>query len=168
MLNHQEFPITVFIALGSNLKNPIAQVNQALIALNEIADTQLVNRSPWYQSRAVGPGQQEDYINGVAQLSTLLTPLALLEELQKIEIQQGRERVVHWGARTLDLDILLYGDLTMDHPRLQIPHPCMDQRNFVVKPLLDIAPHLQLPNGQYLENINLALGMEGLHQLPNQ
>lgn len=138
-----------YIALGSNLNHPLAQVQQAAKALQTLG--KVVAQSPWYQSQAIGPGEQDDYINGVVALETKLEPLALLQALQAIEQQQGRVRTIRWGERTLDLDILLYHNLEHRCDKLTIPHPRLHQRAFVLYPLLDIAPELKLPNGRLLK-----------------
>lgn len=134
-----------YIGIGSNLNHPLQQVAVALQALAKTPGVKLLRRSPWYVSKAVGPGEQPDYINGVIELETTLEPLALLRRLQQIETEQGRERSVRWGARTLDLDILLYGDQCIDTPELQIPHPRMGERHFVLAPLARLNPQRQLP-----------------------
>lgn len=143
----------VYIALGSNLDNPKVQVEQGLQALTQLPATRLRARSGWYQSKALGPGQQPDYVNGVVLLETGLEPESLIVQLQKIEASRGRERRVRWAARTLDLDILLYGDRVISSDRLQIPHPRMSERNFVLYPLADISPDLVLPNGTPLASL---------------
>src|SRR5690606_16070802 len=97
-----------YIALGSNLSNPRQQVEQALGALGQLPNSRVVAQSAWYESRAIGPGEQPDYINGVALIETSLEPHDLLNRLQAIEATQGRIREQRWAARTLDLDILLY------------------------------------------------------------
>lgn len=140
-----------FIALGSNQKEPASQLRSAIAALRQLPDSRLVRISPCYRSAAVGPGDQPDYLNAVLQLETGLSPEALLEALQAIEDTHGRIRTVRWGPRTLDLDILLYGDLTVSTDRLLIPHPRLAERNFVLYPLLDIAGrNLMLPDGREL------------------
>jgi 2-amino-4-hydroxy-6-hydroxymethyldihydropteridine diphosphokinase len=137
-----------FIALGSNLQDPLGQLQQATITIGALDNSEIKACSGVYRSAAVGPGDQPDYLNAVLELETALTPLALLDALQAIENQQGRERSVRWGARTLDLDIILYGQQSLDTPRLTIPHPRMTQRNFVLYPLADICPpNLMLPGG---------------------
>lgn len=158
--------VTAFVALGSNLEQPLRQVNQAVAALDALPFCHLLAVSNWYESQAVGPGDQAPYINGVAKLSTELTPLQLLDELQAIEQAQGRQRLIHWGPRTLDLDLLLYGDLILSSPRLTLPHPFMTQRNFVTVPLCDLAPQLILPSGEELADICHLLGTAGLNRLP--
>lgn len=154
-----------YIGLGSNLDNPRQQVEQALQELAQIPETSLVSASPWYQSRAVGPGEQQDYINGVAQLATGLAPHDLLDQLQAIENAHERVREIRWGPRTLDLDLLLYGSEIIDTERLQVPHPYLTQRNFVLYPLTDIAPQLILPCGDTLESLMAHCSSYGLHQL---
>lgn len=140
-----------YIGLGSNLENPRAQVEQALVELATTPQSQLLAKSPLYRSAPVGPGDQPDYINAVALLETSLSPLALLDTLQAIEQSHQRVRIEHWGPRTLDLDILLLDQQTIDSERLKVPHPYLTQRNFVLYPLADIAPELQLPDGTNLQ-----------------
>jgi 2-amino-4-hydroxy-6-hydroxymethyldihydropteridine diphosphokinase len=144
---------TVFIGLGSNLGQPAEQIKSALIALSELPYSQSMQCAPWYSSKAIGPGVQADYINTVASLETSLAPEALLDQLQTIENQHGRQRDIRWGARTLDLDILLYGDETINNNRLEIPHPEMAQRGFVLQPLFDLAPNLTLPDNSKLNEL---------------
>lgn len=143
-----------FIGLGSNLADPLAHLRAATVALDALAQSRLVRISPVYRSTAVGPGEQPDYLNAVALLETSLAPLTLLDALQAIEQQRGRKRNVRWGARTLDLDLLLYGSLVMETTRLTLPHPRMMERNFVLVPLADIAPrNFMLPDGHDLDTL---------------
>jgi 2-amino-4-hydroxy-6-hydroxymethyldihydropteridine diphosphokinase len=142
-----------FVGLGSNLENPVAQLAGAIAELAALPDTQLVAQSPFYRSKPVGPQDQPDFINGCVWLQTSLDPLALLDQLQAIEQAHGRERLQHWGPRTLDLDMLLFGDRTIDHPRLQVPHPELPNRDFVLRPLLDLEPQLTLPDGRRLTEL---------------
>ena len=141
-----------YIGLGSNLENPRAQVEQALVELAAIPESKLLTSSSLYRSTPVGPGDQPDYINAAALLETALTPLALLDALQAIEQSHQRVRIEHWGPRTLDLDILLLDQLVIDSERLKVPHPYLTQRNFVLYPLTDIAPELHLPDGTSLQH----------------
>ncbi len=141
-----------FIALGSNLDQPAQQLQQALAALAALPASTLRGCSPFYRSRAVGPGDQPDYLNAACELTTTLEPLALLDALQAIEQAQGRKREQHWGPRTLDLDLLLYGDATLDLPRLQVPHPRMFERDWVLRPLADLDPTLRFPDGTTLRS----------------
>ncbi len=137
-----------FIGLGSNLNEPISQVLTALDELASHPDISLIARSPLYRSAPVGPAGQPDYINAAAKIETLLTPLDLLEELQAIEQKHQRIREQHWGPRTLDLDLLLYGNITLDTEKLTIPHPYLTERNFVLRPLADLDEELSLPDGR--------------------
>ena len=142
-----------FIGLGSNLENPVAQLAGAIAELAALPDTQLVAQSPFYRSKPVGPQDQPDFINGCVWLQTSLDPLDLLDQLQAIEQAHGRERLQHWGPRTLDLDMLLFGDRVIDHPRLQVPHKELPNRDFVLRPLLDLEPQLTLPDGRRLTEL---------------
>ncbi|ARN76301.1 2-amino-4-hydroxy-6-hydroxymethyldihydropteridine diphosphokinase [Oceanicoccus sagamiensis] len=150
-----------YIALGSNLEEPLSQVGRAVEALRALPESAVTAVSPWYQSVAVGP-EQPDYINGVVELHTAAEPLTLLTLLQSIENAHERKRVQRWGPRTLDLDILLYADRLIDQPTLTVPHPRMLERNFVLRPLYDIAPALVLANGVPLKEQVAELGMQGL------
>jgi 2-amino-4-hydroxy-6-hydroxymethyldihydropteridine diphosphokinase len=137
--------VDAFIGLGSNLDEPQRQVLSALRELGELPDSRLIRRSPLYRSAPLGPPGQADYINAVAMLETALGAVALLNELQAIEQRHGRVRGTRWGPRTLDLDLLLYGDQRIDSERLQVPHPRICERAFVLVPLHDVAPDLILP-----------------------
>lgn len=154
-----------YIGLGSNLENPRAQVEQAFFELSALASSNLLKRSPLYGSTAVGPGEQPDYVNAVALLETDLHPLELLDALQAIEQAHRRVRIEHWGPRTLDLDILLLDDLCIDSERLKVPHPYLTQRNFVLYPLADITPDLNLPNGESLQELISSCPQDGLARL---
>jgi len=153
---------TAYIGIGSNLDQPLQQVQDAITALSQLPQSRLVAHSPWYGSTAIGPGQQADYVNGVAELDTRLSAHDLLDALQAIEQSQGRLRHERWGARTLDLDILLYGQQPMADTRLVVPHPRMLERPFVLQPLLALAPALVLPDGSCLRDRAAAAGTEGL------
>ncbi len=156
----------VYIGLGSNLEDPLAQVMRAFGELAEIPETQLLARSSIYSSLPVGP-EQPDYINAVALLDTQLAPLALLDALQAIEQAHQRVRIQHWGPRTLDLDLLLYGDDVIDLERLKVPHPYLTQRSFVLYPLADITPDLHLPDGTPLADLLSRCSADGLVRLPS-
>lgn len=142
-----------YIALGSNLHTPREQLKRALNALAQLPQTQLMAVSSFYRSKPLGPQDQPDYLNAAVEISTALSPLALLDELQRIENEQGRIRLRRWGERTLDLDILLYGDEIIQTERLTVPHYDMHNREFVIIPLAEIAPNLILPNGQKLAEL---------------
>ncbi len=137
--------IIAYIGLGSNLDNPVQQINRALLALQAIPDTIVHRSSSLYQTTPVGFLAQPDFINAVAELHTTLSYRALFSQLQAIEKNQGRVRDGRKNhPRTLDLDFLLYGDLEINEPDLIIPHPRMMQRDFVLKPLLEIAPEVKI------------------------
>lgn len=136
---------TAYIGLGSNLEDPIQQLRTALVELNELAATRLISASSLYSSKPVGPQDQPDFVNAVAQLETALEPLELLDQLQALEQAHRRVRERHWGPRTLDLDLLLFDDTIITHPRLTVPHAHMHERGFVLLPLAEISPKLILP-----------------------
>ncbi|QUM77699.1 2-amino-4-hydroxy-6-hydroxymethyldihydropteridine diphosphokinase [Moritella sp. 24] len=142
-----------YIAIGSNLADPVSQAKEAITALQTLTASRFIAVSSLYASKPMGPQEQPDYINAVACVDTRLTPIQLLDALQHIENEQGRVRKEHWGARTLDLDILLCGDEVMSTPRLTVPHYGMKVREFVLYPLAEIAPQLQLPCGQILSEL---------------
>ncbi len=162
-----EKAVTVYIGLGSNLQQPSEQVNQALQQLAKIPRTRLITASPLYRSVPLGPADQPDYINAVAALATRLSPLALLDALQAIERQQGRVREgERWGPRTLDLDLLLYGDQQIHNDRLTVPHPGLGERNFVLYPLYDVAGEdLLIPGLDTLGHLLHACPKQGLELL---
>lgn len=145
--------VLAYIGIGSNLDDPEAQVRRAVDALADTTGIERVRHSPWYRTEPLGQPGQGDYINGVAELETRLEPEALLHALQAIEQRQSRVRLERWGPRTLDLDILLYGDRHIDTPTLTIPHREMAQRSFVLRPLADLAPDLVLPDGRSLRHL---------------
>lgn len=153
---------TSYIGLGSNLEKPEIQIQSALEALANLPQTCNLRCSHWYSSKAIGPGEQPDYINAVASIDTRLSPMALLKQLQSIENDHGRQRNIHWGARTLDLDLLLYDNQCIDSAELQVPHPEINNRNFVLYPLNDLSPSLVFPNGQPLSAIISNLSLDGL------
>lgn len=154
-----------YIGLGSNLEDPLAQVHQAFSELADLPDSTLVSRSPLYTSAPIGPGEQPDYVNAVALVETQLTPIVLLDELQAIEQKHRRVRLERWGPRTLDLDILLLDNLSIDSERLKVPHPYLTQRNFVLYPLADISPQLTLPDGRSVQELIALCPPNGLTQL---
>lgn len=136
---------TAYIALGSNMGDKQAYLKQAVASLNEISGCKVEKVSSFIVTAPYGVTDQEDFLNGCLKLHTLLTPRELLNELNRIEKEAGRERVIHWGPRTLDMDIIFYDDLIMEEDDLCIPHVEMHKRDFVLKPLYEIAPYLRHP-----------------------
>ena len=159
--------VKAYIGIGSNLQQPIEQVRQALRNLADVPDSRLVSHSPLYRSTPLGPADQPDYINAVAVLATTLAPLDLLDALQALEQRQGRVRgKERWGARTLDLDILLYGEQQIVNDRLTVPHPGLGERNFVLYPLYDVAgDDLYIPGLGLLGQLIHACPRQGLELL---
>lgn len=144
----------VYIGIGSNLDSPRHQVEVAIDELHQLPASDWVMCSPIYRSHPVGPQDQPDYVNAVAAIDTDTEAEVLLDMLQSIEQQHGRRRDGRrWGARTLDLDILLYGDECISTDRLQVPHPEMHRRSFVLKPLHDIEPSLMIPGLGSLDSL---------------
>lgn len=151
-----------YIGLGANLGDAPRTVRSAIAALDRLADVSVVATSRLYRSKPVGPPGQPDYMNAVVSLDTALAPLDLLASLQAVERDFGRERGVRWGARTLDLDILLIGDAVIATERLTVPHPHLAKRAFVLWPLLDIAPDVRLPDGRAARALAEAVGHDGI------
>ena len=144
-MNHAAL-ITAYIGLGSNLAEPLTQLKTACAAIANLAQVKELACSSFYQSAPVGPQDQPDFVNAVMAISTDLAALDLLACLQKIEQEQGRVRTgIRWGARTLDLDLLLYGEQQINLPTLTVPHPEISNRAFVLYPLHEIAPALFIP-----------------------
>lgn len=155
----------IYIGMGSNLAAPTHQLRSAADALAQLPETEWVGVSSFYQSDSLLPGQPR-YTNAVAALDSRLPPLALLDALQAIENSQGRKRNERWGPRTLDLDILLFGDRLIDEPRLKVPHYHMHARAFVLYPLAELAPeNLQLADGRTLRELLAACPFVGLERL---
>jgi len=154
-----------WIALGSNLQDPLAQVETALSELQGLPRTRLLSHSSLYRSVPLGPADQADYINAVAHLETSLDPLALLDQLQRLERAHGRERGERWGPRTLDLDLLLFADRIIESERLRVPHPQMHRRAFVLLPLAEISPDIAIPGKGGLDKLLSALDRSGVQRL---
>ena len=158
--------IPAWVGLGSNLDGPEARVLHAVDALDEIAGCRVVAVSPLFRTAPIGEPDQPDYVNAVAGISTCLAPVTLLTQLQNIEAAHGRDRGgPKWGPRTLDLDLLLYGDLEVETEGLTVPHPALKERNFVVYPLAMIAPDLVLPDGTPVAELARRLGTEGMEEI---
>ncbi|MFJ2460474.1 2-amino-4-hydroxy-6-hydroxymethyldihydropteridine diphosphokinase [Pseudomonas neuropathica] len=157
----------IYIGMGSNLADPAEQLRSAVEALGQLPQTTLAGVSAFYQSDSLLPGQPR-YTNAVAALDSDLAPLDLLDALQAIENDQGRERLERWGPRTLDLDILLFGDRLIDEPRLKVPHYQIQERAFVLYPLAELAPQdMRLADGRTLSELLAACPFVGLERLPH-
>jgi 2-amino-4-hydroxy-6-hydroxymethyldihydropteridine diphosphokinase len=148
-----------YIAIGSNLASPLEQVNAAVQALGEIPQSKIVAVSSFYRTPPLGPQDQPDYLNAAVALETSLDAETLLDNTQRIELQQGRVRKAErWGPRTLDLDIMLFGHETINTERLTVPHYDMKNRGFMLWPLFEVAPDLIFPDGiplrTILDNLN--------------
>ncbi|MDD1782305.1 2-amino-4-hydroxy-6-hydroxymethyldihydropteridine diphosphokinase [Enterovibrio sp. ZSDZ35] len=158
--------IRAYIAIGSNLGNPVEKATHAIDALKRLPASTFVSCSSLYSSKPMGPSDQPDYVNAVAAIDTELDPLDLLDQTQRIELEFGRERKdERWGPRTLDLDILLYGDLQLESERLTVPHYGMKVREFVLYPLAEIAPDLHLPDGSTVAELVTVTDKNGLTAL---
>ncbi len=156
----------VYIGLGANLAQPVQQLERAVLALQGIKDTKLVQVSSFYGSKPMGPQDQPDYVNAVAALTTRLSAEELLTELQQIELEQGRQRKdERWGPRTLDLDILLFGHHIIQTERLTVPHYGMKVREFVLYPLAELDSDLRLPDGSELSELLKMVPLNGLTRL---
>ena len=156
-----------YIALGSNLGEPAEQLCRAVTALENLPGCKVERVSSVYRSAAVGPGDQPDYLNAVARMHTRMTAHELLDALQRIEQEQGRIRDTRWGPRTLDLDILLYGDEVISSNRLSVPHPQRPQRHFVLYPLWERSgEQLVVPDGTELGALLKQCARNGLVKTP--
>lgn len=142
-----------YIGLGSNLADPIKQIEKAIFAIKNLCKVHALQSSSLFSSSPMGPKDQPDYVNAVIKIDTSYSPLELLDHLQFIENQHGRDRAKHWGARTLDLDILLFGDLEYTDERLTIPHYGIKQRDFVLVPLAELSANLILPSGESIQQL---------------
>lgn len=157
----------VYLGLGANLNTPKKQLDNAIVALKALPNCEFVAVSHYYASKPMGPKDQPDYVNAVACIKTSLAPEALLDLTQAIELEHGRIRKSQrWGARTLDIDILLFGEQIINTERLIVPHYGLHEREFVVYPLQEIAPALILPSGIAINHIARNLPLNHLKQLP--
>ena len=159
-------PITAYIGLGSNLSKPIVQIEKAIEKIGIIPQSQLLSVSSLYISKPMGTQDQNDYINAVLALETALSAIELLNALQSIENNAGRVRKENrWGARILDLDIILFGNEIINTDRLTIPHYGMSEREFVLLPLAEIAPELILPNGENIKELSQNIALNSMVKL---
>jgi len=157
----------VYLGLGANLNAPKQQLDNAVNALKKLTDCQFVEVSSYYASKPMGPQDQPDYVNAVVAIKTLLLPEQLLDATQQIELEHGRVRKAErWGPRSLDIDILLFAEKCINTTRLTVPHYGLTEREFVVYPLLEIAPKLILPSGVALSTLAAKLPLNDLQKLP--
>jgi len=146
-------PVLCYVGLGSNLDDPSAQLDRAERALAGLSQTRLLRVSGRYRNQPLGDPRQPWFLNAVAELATGLTPLLLLQALKAIEVAQGRVAGARWAPRPIDLDILLYGQAQIRLPQLQIPHPGIAARRFVLLPLAELVPELEVPGLGYLSDL---------------
>ena len=153
----------VFLGLGGNLGDRRETMRSAVEAIREVIDD--VRVSSLYESAAWGVTDQRAFLNAVVRGRTSLKPLDLLDAMQAIENDLGRVREQHWGPRLIDIDILLYGSAVIDEPRLQVPHPYMTQRGFVLRPLADLAAGLTLPDGSLVGELLTTVSQDDLKRI---
>ena len=146
--------VVAYLGLGSNLQTPILQLQSARNAIQEMDAIEEISFSSLYRSPPMGPEDQPDYVNAVMGIYTTLEALSLLSAMQQIENEQGRVRSQRWGARTLDIDILLYGDQQIHLVELTVPHIGIKERAFVLYPLFEIAPNLVIDNQKLIDMVN--------------
>lgn len=152
-----------YVAIGSNLDEPIAQVEAAFVELAGLSQCRLVARSRLYRTRPLGPQDQPEFVNAAAGLLTTASPRELLTALKRLEARMGREQpVVRWGPRRIDFDLLVHGSERVSEPDLVVPHPGVPERNFVLYPLLDIAPALLIPGHGRVSTLAARVGAAGL------
>ena len=154
---------TAYIGLGSNLDDPDQQIEHAIQKVSQLTDCKVSACSSLYTSKPMGPQDQPDYMNAVIAIETSLSAIDLLDRLQAIELQFGRVRKEErWGARVLDLDILLFANQVINSERLTVPHYGMKQREFVIYPLLEINPDLTMPDGTIVMNLQKVVPKNGI------
>jgi 2-amino-4-hydroxy-6-hydroxymethyldihydropteridine diphosphokinase len=153
------------VAIGSNLDHPRAQVNESFARLENLPTSGWLLRSRLYATRPLGPQDQPDFVNAAAGLLTQLTARELLEGLLLIEKTMGRERRQRWGPRVIDLDLIWMPGATIDEPGLTLPHPGVSSRNFVLYPLADVAPSLEIPGHGKVSELLRAVGDDGMSVL---
>ncbi len=166
MKNSAAERVIAYLGLGSNLANPALQITSARIAIAAIAGVEELAFSSLYRSLPMGPQDQPDYVNAVMCIATSLPPMDFLHRLQQIENDQGRVRKTErWGARTLDLDVLVYGEQMIELPNLIVPHVGIRDRAFVLHPLYEIAPELLIPGKGNIADLLAQCPMNGLKRL---
>ena len=154
-----------YIGLGSNMNSPVKQIKSAITSIEEIISTKIIGMSSLYKSKPVGPQNQDDYINAVIKIETKLVPYQLLECLHDIEEKHGRIRNEHWGPRILDLDSLIFGNEIMVDEKLTIPHPEIENRSFVLAPLIEIDPDCIIPKKGLASDLLATIGKDNIVQI---
>lgn len=154
-----------YVALGSNLGDPIAQIEQAILSLSQIPQTVLRARSSLYRTPPWGKTDQPAFVNAVVKIETSCSPHALFEYLQAIEKSQKKKKIEKWGPRTIDCDLILYGNEVMESAELTLPHPRMFVRGFVLIPLAEIAPALIFPMGKSITDLLVQCDCAGIEKL---
>lgn len=158
-----------WLGLGSNLQQPVAQLNEALYRLGETAGVEVLQISSFYQTPPWGDEQQDDFINAVVQIETSLDPIPLLHVLQSIEDLMGRQRSERrWGPRLIDIDLLLYADVQYQSEELELPHPRMHERAFVLVPLSELEKTLIIPGRGAIENLLQKTDASRICRLPEK
>ena len=159
--------VPAYVALGSNLDDPLSQVGRAIDALTTVPGTRLMLRSSAYRSRPMGPVEQPDFVNAAVALLTQLEPATLLGELKSLETRLGRAvPVVRWGPRLIDLDLLVHGQARCDTPTLTLPHRGIAERDFVLVPLAEISPSLDVPGVGRVDALLQRLAPSALERIP--
>jgi len=161
-------PVRAFVGLGSNLGESVDTLEEAIRLLDMLPQTSIRAQSQFYRTPAWGRTDQPDFINAVVELQTRMVPRVLLEKLLDIEQHFGRVRRDddRWGPRELDLDLLVYGLESLDQPGLHVPHPRLAERAFVLVPLAEIAPALEIPGLGRVSDLLAAVASDGIHALP--
>lgn len=150
-----------YLALGSNLGDKEGYLNEAVEKLKQTAGIRVTKVSKWMETKPYGGVEQDDFLNGCLEAETILEPFQLLAEMNRIEAEAGRERTIHWGPRTLDLDLIFYDDFISEEPQLILPHPDLENREFVLRPLLELCPYLHHPvTGKTVRQMVSELGKE--------
>ncbi len=157
-----------YIALGSNLHNPVRQVHLALEHLTRLADSCMAARSALYRTQPQGKLDQPDFVNAVAALVTTLPARDLLRALQRIESAMGRRQGEKWGPRIIDLDLIWISGAPVDEDGLKVPHPRFGERNFVLRPLMDVAPELEIPGHGTIAQLSRAAQDQGIERIDEQ
>ncbi len=163
-------PVRAFVGLGGNLGDPAATLQEAIRELDGLPSTHLLRASRLYRSPAWGVPDQPDFINAVVLLETALAARTLLDAMLQVERSHGRDRdaETRWGPRTLDLDLLLYGDAVIEEPGLRVPHPHLHERAFALLPLIEIAPEAMIPGRGLVRDVLDTIAVDAIERVGNQ